>query len=160
MEFSPLSAGGCDRRTKYGREELPHVRGQEQKPGGPHARRAAAKRSYPTSEVRGSGRECQAATVQERRRRLLTSEVRGGSREELPRVRGQGWRPGGATPCSDARGQGQRPGEATPHPRPGAAAGRTNPTSKERWLCGLRRAERSCPTLKIRKGGGEEIPLV
>ena len=38
-------------------------------PGKPHARRAAAKRSYPTSEVRGSGRECQAATAQERRRR-------------------------------------------------------------------------------------------
>ena len=32
--------------------------------------------------------------------------------------------------------------------------------SKERWLCGLRRAERSYPTLKVRKGGGEEIPFV
>ena len=38
-------------------EELPHVRGQGQKPGGPHARRVAAKRSYPTSEARGGGRE-------------------------------------------------------------------------------------------------------
>ena len=37
--------------------EPPHVRGQGQKSGGPHAQRAAAKRSYPTSEVRGSGRE-------------------------------------------------------------------------------------------------------
>ena len=36
---------------------LPHVQGQGQKPGGPHARGAAAKRSYPTSEVRGSSRE-------------------------------------------------------------------------------------------------------
>ena len=45
-----------------------HVQGQGQKPGGPHAQRAAAKRSYPTSEVRGSGRECQAATAQERLR--------------------------------------------------------------------------------------------
>ena len=44
-------------RAKRGREEPPYVRGQGQKPGGPHARRAAAKRSYPTSEVRGSGRE-------------------------------------------------------------------------------------------------------
>ena len=34
--------------------------------------------------------------------------------EELPHVRGQGWQPRGATPC----------------PRPGAAAGRSNPTSK------------------------------
>ena len=32
-----LSAGGGDRCTKRGREELPHVRGQGQKPGGPHA---------------------------------------------------------------------------------------------------------------------------
>ena len=35
--------------------ELPHIQGQGQKPGGRHARGAAAKRSYPTSEVRGSG---------------------------------------------------------------------------------------------------------
>ena len=59
---------------KRSREELPHVRGQGQKPGGPHARRAAGKRSCPTSEVRGSSRECQAATAQERRRRA--TEVR------------------------------------------------------------------------------------
>ena len=47
-----------------------------------------------------------------------------------------------------------------PHLSPGAVAGRTNPTSKEWWLHGRRRAERSYPTLKVRKGGGEEIPLV
>ena len=53
-------AGGCDdRHAKRGREELPHVRGQGQKPGGPHARRVAAKRSYPTPEARGGGREDQ-----------------------------------------------------------------------------------------------------
>ena len=50
---------------KGGQEELPHVRGQGQKPGGPHAQRAVAKRSYPTSEVRGSSRECQTATAQD-----------------------------------------------------------------------------------------------
>ena len=61
-------AGGCDRCTQRGREELPHVQGQGQKPGGPHARRAAAKRSYPTSEFRDGGRECQASTVQEQPR--------------------------------------------------------------------------------------------
>ena len=62
--------GALKRRWLHGRsrEELPQVRGQGQKPGGPHAQRAAAKRSYPTSEVRGSGRECQTATAQERRR--------------------------------------------------------------------------------------------
>ena len=35
-----------------------------------------------------------------------------------------------------ARGQGQQPRGATPRPRSGAAAGRTNPTSKEQWLHG------------------------
>ena len=48
------------------------------------------------------------------------SEVRGSSGEELPRIGGQGRRPGGPTR----------------RPRPGAAAGRSNHTSKERWLCG------------------------
>ena len=57
-----------------------------------------AKRSYPTSEVRGSGRECQAATVQKWRRGATPrrrsgakakrsypmQEARGGSREEQP----------------------------------------------------------------------------
>ena len=38
------------------------------------------------------------------------------SREELPRVRGQGRRPGGDTPC----------------PRPRVVAGRTNPTPEAR----------------------------
>ena len=32
--------------------------------------------------------------------------------------------------------------------------------SKERWLCGHRRAERSYSMFKVRKGGSEEIPLV
>ena len=36
----------------------------------------------------------------------------------------------------------------------------SNPTSKEQWLRGCRRAERSYSTLKVRMGGGEEIPLV
>ena len=57
---------------------------------------SAAKRSDPTSEVRGSGRECQAVTAQERPRGATlyprsgavagrsypTSEVGGGSQEE------------------------------------------------------------------------------
>ena len=48
----------------------------------------------------------------------------------------------------------------TRRPGPGAAAKRSNPTSKERWLRGCRRAERSYSTFKVRRGGGEEIPLV
>ena len=39
-------------------------------------------------------------------------------------------------------------------------AERSNPTSKEWWLCRCRRAERSYSTFKIRRGGHEEIPLV
>ena len=40
------------------------------------------------------------------------------------------------------------------------AAERSYPTSKERWLHGCRRAERSYSTFKVRRDGGEEIPLV
>ena len=32
--------------------------------------------------------------------------------------------------------------------------------SKERWLCGCRRAKRSYSTFKVRRGSGEEIALV
>ena len=44
--------------------------------------------------------------------------------------------------------------------RSGAAAERSNPTSKEWWLHGHRRAERSYSMFKVRRGSGEEIPLV
>ena len=37
---------------------------------------------------------------------------------------------------------------------------RSNPTSKERWLHGRRRAKRSYYMFKVRRGIGEEIPLV
>ena len=63
-------------------------------------------------------------------------------------------------PTPQARVQGQRPGGAASRPKPGAAAGRTNPTFKELWLRGHRMAQGSYPTLKVRKGGGEEIPLI
>ena len=56
--------------------------------------------------------------------------------------------------------EGRWPEGATPCPRQGAAAMRSNPTSKEQWLCGRRRAYRSHPTLKVRKGSSEEIPLI
>ena len=56
----------------------------------------------------------------------------------------KGWRPRGATPC----------------PRPGAAAGRSYPTSKEQCLHGHRRAYKSYSTFKVRRGDNEEIPLV
>ena len=40
------------------------------------------------------------------------------------------------------------------------AAWRSNPTPKEQWLCGHRRAKRSYSMFKVRRGSGEEIPLV
>ena len=52
------------------------------------------------------------------------------------------------------------PRGATPRPRSGAAARRSNPTSNEGWLRRRRRAERSYSTFKVRKGSGEEIPLI
>ena len=58
-----------------GREELPHFRGQGQKPGGPHARTALAKRSYPTSEVGAGGRE-----------EISSVRGQGRRREALPRI--------------------------------------------------------------------------
>ena len=41
---------------------------------------------------------------------------------------------------------------ATPCPRSRAAPARSNPISKERWLHGRRRAERSYSTFKVRRG--------
>ena len=116
---------------------------------------SVAKRSYPTSEVRGRSRED--SMPEGRQPRGVTPHPRSGAaaesarlqwcrkvREELPRIRGQE----------------QRLGGATPRLRPGAVAGRSNPTSKERWLRGCRRASRSYPTLKVRKGGGKETALI
>ena len=40
------------------------------------------------------------------------------------------------------------------------AAKRSNPMPKEWWLRGHRRAERSYSTVKVRRDGCEEIPLV
>ena len=53
-------------------------------------------------------------------RNYLASEVRGGSREEIPSVRGQGRRRE-ELPC--VRGQGRRPGGDTPRPKPEARGG-------------------------------------
>ena len=35
-----------------------------------------------------------------------------------------------------------------------------NPMSKERWLCRHRRAKRSYSMFKVRRGSGEEIPII
>ena len=143
--FMRVSAGSCSR------EELPYVRGQGQKPGGPHAWRAAAKRSYLTSEVRGSGRECQAAMVQEWPRRA-TPHLRSGVVAErsypMPKARGRG-----QEDQLQARGQGRWTGGPTPCPRSGGCtvAGGTR-EAIPRWRSG-RVAVRRYPLYKVRSSG-------
>ena len=149
-----LSAGGCnDRRAKHGGDEPHHVRGQEQKLGGPHARRTVAKRSYPTSEVRGISREYQTATAQEpprgatprpnsrgaAKRRYPACKVRGGNGGVTPHPR-SGAVARRSYPTPPCRRPGAEAGRSNPRRRPGAVAGRTNPTSKEPWLSRHRRA--------------------
>ena len=71
----------------------------------PPAWGCSAERRYPTSEVRGQWPrvpDCHGTGTAERS--YPVSEVRGGGREELPRVRGQGRRPGGPTPRPRSRG--------------------------------------------------------
>ena len=82
--------------SEHSREKLSHVRGQGQKPGGPHARGAAAERSYPTPEARGGSREEQphvqgavAARAQESLEELFHIKVRRGGGEEIPLVQGK-----------------------------------------------------------------------
>ena len=52
------------------------------------------------------------------------------------------------------------PTGATPCPRSGVANEKSNPTSKEWWLHGRRRAKRSYYAFKVRRGGSEKIPLI
>ena len=58
---------------------------------------------------------------------------------------------GGGQECQAATVQ-EWPRGATPRLRSGAAAERSNPTSKEQWLCLRRREERSYFTFKVRRG--------
>ena len=90
-------------RTKRGRE-LPRVRSQGQQPRVPGCD--------------GAGTAGRSHSV---------SKVRGGSREELPSVRGQ-WLPEGDTPRPRS---GWRPGGDSPRPRSGAA-GRSHPEPEAR----------------------------
>ena len=45
-------------------------------------------------------------------------------------------------------------------PEVGSMAETSNPTSKERWMRGRRRAERNYFTFKVRRGSCQKIPLV
>ena len=80
---------------------------------------SAAKRSYPTSEVRGSCGECQIVTEQEQ------------PRGATPRPRLWG-RPRGDTKCPRSGVAAGRRYPTPLSPRPGAAARRSNPTPKAR----------------------------
>ena len=83
----------------------------------------AVVKSYPMSEVRAAAR-----------RSYPMSEVRGGGWEELPHARGQGLRPGGATPPprnGGCAGAGE-PRGAIPRSRSEGAVVRRYPSSKVR----------------------------
>ena len=88
------------------------------------------------SEVRTSGRECQAATAQEQLRGVIPHPRSGAAARRnypQPEVRG------GGRKCQAATAQ-EQPRGATPRLRSGVAAGRSYPTSNEQWLCGPKRA--------------------
>ena len=161
-----LSAGSCNRRAKHGQEEPPHVQGQGQKPGGPQAQRAAAKRSYSTSEVGAAAESTRLRQCRNSREELPRIRGRGGGREEipsvwgqgrrqeeLPHIRGHGQRPGGATPCPHAWGQGWWPGGPTPRPRSHGCTGTGGPRGTfPCWRSG-RAAVRRYPSSKLRSNG-------
>ena len=113
---------------KHGQEELPlaQCQGQRSRVATPRLRSVAtAERSYTTSEMRGGSREHQEGTAAESSR---LGQHRSGP-EELPHARGQGQRPGGATPrprSSSCLGTGG-PRGATPRSRSGGAALRSYP---------------------------------
>ena len=116
----------------------------------------AVKRSYPTSEVRGNGREYQTATAQERPRGATPRPRSGGAAERrypAYKVRGSDER---RYPPAEARG---RSYPTPPRPRPRAAAGRTNPKSKEPWLSGTGGLE-ELSQVEGQEGRGEKRPLV
>ena len=71
-----------------------------------------------------------------RQPRGVTPRPRSGAAAESARLQ---WCRNSQEELPHARGQGQ-PGGATPRLMPEAVAAGSNPTSKEQWLCGLRRA--------------------
>ena len=131
-----LSAGGCDRCAKRSREEPPHVRGQGQRPRVPDCDGTGmAKRSYSASKVGGAGGVLPRGDTQRPRSGAVTRGVN--PRPRSGAVAGRRY----PTPLSRRPGAaGSRSYLMPPRPRPGAVARRTNPTSKEPWLDGHRRA--------------------
>ena len=87
------------------------------------------------SEVRGRSREDPMPEGQ--RPRGVTPRPRSGAAAKSARLR---WYRNGREELPGVQCQGRRLGGPTPHPRAGPAAGKSNPTSKEQWLRGRRRA--------------------
>ena len=86
-----LSAGSCDRLTKRGREELPHIRGQGQKPGDPYPK-GGSQEELP--HVRGQGQRprvpgCDGAGTAERSYPSLRSGV--AARRSNPMMSKERW---------------------------------------------------------------------
>ena len=119
-----------------GQEELPHIRGQGQRPRVSDCDSAGtAERSYPTSKV-GGGDERSYPALEVRGGSLGGAIPRprsgGGRQEELPRVGGQGRWLGGATPRWRSGAAAGRRYPTPLSPRPRAAVGRSNPTTEAR----------------------------
>ena len=128
------SVRGCDgvQSTAERSYPTPEVRSRSREDPIPEGRRprgatqclrsgAMARGSYPMSKVRDSSRDCQAVTAQEQPRRAT-------------QTRGQGLRPGGATPCPRSGGCAGAGGPrgAIPCSRSGGVAVRRHPSSKVR----------------------------
>ena len=146
-EGTPCPKGG-------GQEELPHVRGQGQRPRVPGCDGAGkAERSYPASEVRGCNERSYPTPPRSR-----PGAAAGRSYPTPPRPR-----PGAAAGRSYPTPPRSRPGAAAgrsyptpPRPRPEAAAGRSYPTPP-RPRPGAA-AGRSYSTPEARGCSGEDQP--
>ena len=122
--------------------EDPMCEGQWPRGVTPHLRSESARLQWCRNSleeprrVRGQGRWLRGATPRPTpgataERSHPASNARVSGQEEPPSARSQGWRPGGATPCPRSRG----------------CMGTGGPKGAN-------------PTLKFRKGDGEEIPLI
>ena len=81
-----LSAGGCESRCpKRGGEELPHVRGQGQRPRVPGCDSTGTPRgATPLPRSVGAGRKHPASEVRGGQEETRTTEARAGGQEEHP----------------------------------------------------------------------------
>ena len=116
-------------------EELPHVRGQGQRPRVP---------------------DCDGAGTAEKEL-LYVHGHRGGGREEIPSVRGQGRRAGGTTPHPHAGGQGRRAGGAT-HAQGQELRREELPASED--MGSSQEKLPHAPKPEAKGGGGEEQPHI